>query len=519
MTLRCHIRVLAAILALSPDAQGQDAAFRKGVELFEQARYQDALREFEQAERAEPESAAVENALGLTNTRLNRIEEANRHYEKAIRLDPKAADPHRNLGVNYLDTKQYDAAEKQLRLALSIEPDNVFSHYDLALVFLAAGRDQEAAQQAEPARALLSNDRNAEFRMAEACLRAGHTEQGLAFVDALEKQAALTAAQEFDLATLLNANGLYPQTVARLRRVAEMNPAGWANRYNLADALLEAGQTAEAISLLESVSAERPQDARVLSLLGSAYEYAGKPDRALDYYRKAVTADPGNHDYYLDYARMLADLNRYDESERFIESSLRQFADDYALTIRLGALQMMQGKLDEARQTFRKAIEANPDMALGHVALAQTYLRERHDEDAARELAATRAKLPPDANVEHYYGLALVRLERYREAIAPLEEAARLNASDPETYYMLGKAEAALDRTERARADFERAIQLDPRNVGAHYQLSRIYAQLGDTAKAREMAERTKQLIQLQRDEGLKAQRARLGTLEPITAP
>jgi hypothetical protein len=33
------------------------------------------------------------------------------------------------------------------------------------------------------------------------------------------------------------------------------------------------------------------------------------------------------------------------------------------------------------------------------------------------------------------------------------------------------------------------------------------------------MAERTKQLIQLQRDEGLKAQRARLGTLEPITAP
>jgi tetratricopeptide (TPR) repeat protein len=341
----------------------------------------------------------------------------------------------------------------------------------------------------------------------------------LAFVDSLEQQAALTAKQEFDLATLLNSKGLYPDAVARLRRAAEMNPANWVNRYNLADALLEAGQNQEAVSLLESLAAELPRNGTVLSLLGSAYQNAGQPERALEQYRQAVAADPGNHDYYLDYARMLADLNRYDESEQFIESSLREFGDDYALTIRLGALQMMQGKLEEARQTFRKAVDANPEMALGHVALAQTYLRERRDADAAKELAETRSKLPPDANVEHYYGLALVRLERYEEALAPLHEAIRLNPGDPETYFMLGKADAALNRTAAARADFEQTIRLDPRNAGAHYQLSRIYAQLGDEAKAKEMAERTRQLIQSQREEGLKAQRARLGELEPVKQP
>jgi tetratricopeptide (TPR) repeat protein len=177
---------------------------------------------------------------------------------------------------------------------------------------------------------------------------------------------------------------------------------------------------------------------------------------------------------------------------------------------------MLQGKLGEARQTFRKAIDANPGVPLGHVALAQTYLREHHDEDAARELADTRAKLAPDANVEHYYGLALVRLQRYQQAIAPLQQAIRLNPADAETYYLLGKAEAALNRTEVARADFERAIHLDPQNVPAHYQLSRIYAQMGDAAKAREVSQRTRQLIQIQRDEALKAQRLRLGALKPI---
>ena len=56
---------------------------------------------------------------------------------------------------------------------------------------------------------------------------------------------------------------------------------------------------------------------------------------------------------------------------------------------------MLEGRQEEARQTFQRAIDANPGIALGHVALAQTYLRERRDEDAARELAGARKKLAP----------------------------------------------------------------------------------------------------------------------------
>jgi tetratricopeptide (TPR) repeat protein len=495
-------------------ASAQNPAFRKGAELFQQARYEEALHEFEQAARADPGNAVIENALGLAETKLNRIEEADRHYEAAVRLNPKLAGAHRNLGVNYLNAKHYDAAEKQFRQALALEPGDPFPHYYLALVFLSSGRDEQAVAEAGPARALLANDPDAEFQMAKASLRTGHTELGLDLVGALEK-VALSPAQEFELATLLNAKRLFPQTVAILRRIVQANPGAWVNRYNLADALVQAGETSEAVTVLESLSAERPQDALVLSLLGSAYENTGQKDRALECYRNAVAAAPGNHDYYLDYARLLADLNRYDQSEKFIESSLQQFSGDYALTIRLGALQMMQGKLEEARHTFESAINANPNVVLGHVALAQTYLRERRDEDAARVLGDARGKLPPDAMVEHYYGLALVRMQRFRDALAPLQESARLDPDDPETYYLLGKADAALNRNEAARTDFERVIALDPRHAGAHYQLSRVYAQLGDAAKAQEMAELTKKLIRSQREDGLKAQRARLGKLEP----
>ncbi len=509
-------RSVLLLLTVGAFAQQRDPNFAAGIQCFQQSRYEEALQYFEQAARAQPANGSIENAIGLADTKLHRLEEANRHYANAIRLNPKSADPHRNLAVNELAAHDFDAAQKQLSLALAIEPEDPFSHYYLALVFLATGDDGHAAAQAEPARSLFLNDPDAAWRMANACIRTGHTEQGLGLIDSLEKQSTLTAAQEFDIASLLNSQHLYTQTVSHLRRVLELNPGVWANRYNLADALLEAGQTTEALSILESLAAEHSHEAPVLSLLGSAYESSGKPDRALECYRKAVAADPENHDYYLDYARVLADLNGYDDSEKFIETSLRQFGNDYALTIRLGALEMMQGKLEEARQTFRKAIATDPNLALGHVALAQTYLREHRDDDAAKELADSRARLAPDANLDHYYGLSLVRLERYEQALAPLEQAARLNPADPETFYLLGKANAALNRFAAARAHFEHAIQLDPQNASAHYQLSRIYTQLGDTDKGRQMAELTRQLIQSQREAGLKAQRARRGTLEPL---
>ena len=82
-----------------------------------------------------------------------------------------------------------------------------------------------------------------------------------------------------------------------------------------------------------------------------------------------------------------------------------------------------------------------------------------------------------------------------------------------------GKAYAALDRTGDACTKYEQTIRLDPGHTSAHYQLSRIYPQSGETDKARQMADQTRQLIQKQREDGLRAQRARLEKLEQPKQP
>lgn len=505
----------AAFLLLAAWAapQAPDPRLQKGLALFQQEHYTEAFVEFEAAARAHPGNAAIENVLGITATKLGRIEQANQHYRRAIRLDPKLAAAHKNLGFNLLNGKQYVEAETQLKTALTLDGADPFPHLYLAMLYLASGRDKDAIERLAPARALLVNEPAVACDMVKACVRAGRAAEGLALAADLEQKAAFSVSQEYELAALLYAKQLYPESVERFRRIAAASNS-WGNRYNLAIALTAARQGAEAVKVVEALAAERPQDPNVLSLLGSAYEASDQPRQALDAYQRAVRADPENPDRYLDYSRLLMDLDRYDESEQFVREGLNAVRDTYALHMRLGSVQMMAARYDQARASFHEAIAAHPEIPLGYVALARTYFKEGQDEEAAKVLTAARAKLPPDFLLEYYTGLALSRVDRKAEAAAALEAAVRLNGAVPEPHYELGKVYFATDRIEAARAEFERTIQLAPAHANAHYQLSRIYTRLGQSEKAREMADKTRELKRLQREEGLRAQRARLKGLE-----
>ena len=492
----------------------QTESLRRGVELFREGDYQAALDEFQQAGRLHPNNAAIQNFIGIALTKLDRVQEANEHYKMATRLSPSLAAPHKNLGFNYLTLRQYDSAEKEIKAALAIDPNDHFLHYYAGMVYLATGRDAEALEHLDRSKELLANDAVTSFEAAKACLRQNRIDDALKLIAPVAGQ--LTTKQEYDLAVLLASRQLYPQAIERFRRLVARDPQSWGNRYNLAVVLLSAKQTAEASSLLEALAGEHPDDANLFSLLGSAYEAGEDLPRALEAYQKAVKADPENPNRYLDYTRLLLDLDRFDESSQFILDGLKVVKDSYALKMRLGTVRLMTGKYEEARKAFGEAVQEHPEIPLAHIAMARSYFKEGRDADAVKVLEAAHEKLTPDFMLEYYYGLELSRLDRNAEAAAALERSVHLDSGVAEPHYELGRLYVRLNRTEAARSEFERVIQLAPQHANAYYQLSRIYMALGETDKARALAARTRALKQSQREEGLKAQRKRLDAFQPV---
>jgi tetratricopeptide (TPR) repeat protein len=504
------LAMILALIVLSLVALGQADSLQRGLELFRQEKYEAALQQFEEARRLQPNNASIDNFIGITETKLGRIDEANRDYQAASRIDPKLAGPHTNLGFNYLSRKQYELAEKQLQTAFALNSADPFTNYYLAVLYLTTAREKKAIPHIEPATTLLQNDAPAALMAIKACLTFDAPAEALKLVDLLEQHSSLSAEQEYEIAKLLDQRQMYVESAARFRRIAEMQPSGQ-NQYNLALALVKAKQTKEALPMLVSLTTEHANDANLLSEIASAYEAAGENSLALDTWQKAIAADPTNPDRYLDGTRLLIDLDRYKEATAIVQRGVPLVPDDYPLTIRLGAIQMMTGNHAEAREIYRKAIAEHPELALGYVAVAQSYMKEGNNEEALKVLSDARGRVPRDFALEYVFGLVSFQLGQQKQAMEALKSAEELQPTVVEPHYQLGLLYMKTQAWKDAQLEFEQVLKLDPNNAPTYYQLSRTYQRLGENDKAQQMAKQASQLTKTQREDALKAQQLRFG--------
>ena len=149
---------------------------------------------------------------------------------------------------------------------------------------------------------------------------------------------------------------------------------------------------------------------------------------------------------------------------------------------------------------------------MGHVASAQTYMKEGNDQEALKILTEARSVVPRDFALEYVFGLVSLQLGQQQQGLEALKSAKEISdrqwsihTTSLVSFYM------KLQQWKGAREEFEQVLKLDPRNAATYYQLSRTYQRLGDTAKAQEMAKQASQLTKTQREDAIKTQELRFG--------
>ena len=174
--------------------------------------------------------------------------------------------------------------------------------------------------------------------------------------------------------------------------------------------------------------------------------------RAAEYFEGAIEADP-------DYAQAYAGL-----SEAYLSQSW------------YGGLLSSEDALSRARPPAERAIQLDPTLAEGYLALAFVQTGEGH-RAGERNLETAFALNPGLARARIAYANFLVVDDRADEAIILMEEAARLSPLDPIVHVILGEAYGGLyggpHRIQEALDSLHHALNLDPDNP-------RIYETLGD---------------------------------------
>jgi predicted Zn-dependent protease with MMP-like domain/Tfp pilus assembly protein PilF len=192
--------------------------------------------------------------------------------------------------------------------------------------------------------------------------------------------------------------------------------------------LLERDELAEALVEAETWCQHEPGSAEARALLGIVRAQAGDAEGALTALDEALSFDPGLSSAKLETARILFDLERYEDVLDALEGEGEGAVEALHLTT---AALFELGEHEEAESRLARAIALEE---LPELRQLEAMLRlERADPEGALVAALRAVELAPGlADAHHAAGLANTQLGRIEEADAAFARAAELA---PESYF------------------------------------------------------------------------------------
>jgi Tfp pilus assembly protein PilF len=151
----------------------------------------------------------------------------------------------------------------------------------------------------------------------------------------------------------------------------------------------------------------------------------------------------------------------------------------------IGVAYLEQYKHEEAMKEFRKAIERDPNFALGQINLAIAAYFQR---DIPTATAAARAaiKLQPDSPHAHYIlGIILRNEKQYDEAIAEFKKVLAIDPQDAYANIQIGQIYQQKQQYDEAAKALSRALESEPYNATAAYSLAQAYNRAGKAEEGR----------------------------------
>jgi tetratricopeptide (TPR) repeat protein len=247
--------------------------------------------------------------------------------------------------------------------------------------------------------------------------------------------------------------------------------------------LASSGKVREAIALYESHIAEQPNDALVLNNLGVLCRRIGDSERGLSCLRRASEISPNNADLAYNLANALSERGGRDEAAELYQKAIKLNPIYVAAYVNLAHMLQSAKKDEEAANWLKRGVAVAPNSAALHFQLGSQLWQRGKDTAALAHYRIAASLDPADANTKHNIAAALLRLDRYEEALTAAEETIAGGSASAETFAIEGQALVALGRLDKGEEALRRALALDVENLSAQLGLARALLLAGRFAE------------------------------------
>lgn len=222
-----------------------------------------------------------------------------------------------------------------------------------------------------------------------------------------------------------------------------------------------AGRFEEAERIYRRLLRVHPNHAEAWHLLGIITCERGELEKAVELVGKAISIQEANHNYHANLGRMLNYLGEHSRAERCYRRAvaLSPISHHYC---HLGNTLRAQCKFPEAVESYRRALEMDPNFAEASRNLGDTYNLQGRLEDALAQYRHALSLDPHSANIHCDLGAMLFLLGRSEEAVASYRRAIELNPGLVTGYSNLAGALQAIGDFGGALENFRKALALEP---------------------------------------------------------
>lgn len=250
--------------------------------------------------------------------------------------------------------------------------------------------------------------------------------------------------------------GTWRDSVTLFRRAVEVTRDNHVAERLLGTALLDAGDAAAAEPHLREAVRLRPRSAVALNALGVALTRLSRPgdaEAALEAFRHAVAADPGDPDSRNNLGNALEARGSVEDALAQYREAIRLAPGDATGHRNIGLTLAGAGRHEEARREFEEAVRIDPGHAptlgdLGNVLATQG----RVDEALARYGEALRLD-PTSRLVRHNLVRLLARSGRVEDAITTMRQGLDRDGDDHDGRLLLTQLYLATGQLPAARRD------------------------------------------------------------------
>ncbi len=227
-------------------------------------------------------------------------------------------------------------------------------------------------------------------------LALGNTDEAIAaYRAASELESGFVTARN-NLAALLQTVGRTNEAIEQYQRLLEQTPDSFAVHLNLGRALYDQGRFDEAVERLNRAVELDPRSAAAHNQLGLALRRRGDINGAIEHYKRAIELDPAGVDAQTNLALLLVRLGKFDVAASGFEHVMRIKPGFPNALIGMGLARAGQGRLAEAVQYLRSAVESDPQDADTRCLLAEHLLQLGEVEEALAEYREA-LRLDPDS--------------------------------------------------------------------------------------------------------------------------